>query len=133
MNPSSDQYGIYYCKVVSMLSEPRYLIVITDMDLTPVGTHRKLDDIEWRSFQLRIINKEIKCPEVNYRKYNNGVFDDEINVIKRDTKEQKVIYQCKFNPLTVELLPNKKANISHYPDKSTLEMALDTFNCVIYF
>ena len=116
-----------------MLSEPRYLVVIVETDYNKKGMLSKLDELSWKSFQLRIIPKEIECPEITYNKNNNGVFDDEIYVIKRDTDENKVIYNCKYSPLTVELIPTKKISVTTYPEKSTLESAMDTFQCVMYF
>ena len=94
---------------------------------------KELKDIRWNSFQLRTLVNEVKAPEINYKKENNGVFDDELILIKRDKKENKVMYQCRFNPLIVELLPSKKGSITDYPDQTTLETAMDTFQCVIYF
>jgi len=93
----------------------------------------KLSQLPWMSFQLRMLDKEFNVPEVSYRKENNGVFDDEIMLQKRDAVNKKVIYQCKFNPLTVELIPSKKGSIHDYPDHSTLEAAMDSFHCVLYF
>ena len=116
-----------------MVNEFRYLIITTLPDYLPKGTILKLNELQWKSFQLRVLEKEIPAPETSYSKQNNGVFDDEIILQKRDKLENKVIYQCKYNPLTVELLPNKKGSILDYPDKSTLESAMDTFHCVIYF
>jgi hypothetical protein len=116
-----------------MVSELRYLILITDNDFHQKGTLKQLSKIKWISFQLRVLSKEIAAPEINYKRHNNGVFDDQIQLVKRDKTENKVIYQCRFNPLTVELLPTKKGSIMDYPDQSNLEAAMDTFHCVIYF
>jgi len=133
VNDASEPYALYYARVKSLLSNPRYLIVITESDYAVKGYKQKLSELAWKSFQLRTINKEIVCPEVSYSKENNGIFDDEIILQQRDKLAEKVIYQCKFNPLTVELLPSKKGSINDYPDKSTLEDAMDSFQCVIYF
>jgi len=133
VNDVHDSYSLYYSRVKSMINEFRYLIITTASDYLPKGTIMKLNELPWKSFQLRILDKEIDAPETSYHKQNNGVFDDEIILQKRDKLENKVIYQCKYNPLTVELLPSKKGSIHDYPDKSTLESAMDTFNCVIYF
>jgi hypothetical protein len=132
-NSSSESYSIYYAKVQSMINEFRYLILTTTQDMAQEGTIRPLKELAWNSFQLRILDKEIHAPESSYSKTNNGVFDDEIVIQKRDKIDNKVIYQCKFNPLTVELLPSKKGTIQDYPDKATLELAIETFHCVMYF
>ena len=132
-NEANDNYAVYHARVKSLLSNPRYLIVITESDYAPKGYKQKLNDMQWKSFQLRTINKEIVCPEISYTKENNGIFDDEIILQQRDKLAEKVIYQCRFNPLIIELLPSKKGSINDYPDKSTLEEAMDSFQCVIYF
>ena len=116
-----------------MLAEFRYLIVVTDQDNAPKGTIMTLNDLQWKSFQLRKLSKEISAPEISYKRENSGLFDDEIKLIKRDKEAQKVMYQCRFNPLIVELLPSKKGSVMDYPESSTLETAMDTFQCVIYF
>ena len=116
-----------------MLAEFRYLIVVTDQDQVPMGTNVSLSDLQWKSFQLRTLSKEVKAPEITYKKENNGVFDDDIQLVKRDKTENKVVYQCVHNPLIVELLPTKKGSVHDYPEKATLEAAMDTFQCVIYF
>jgi hypothetical protein len=132
-NDVHDNHSLYYARVQTLLSDPRYIVVISDPDMRPKGTIVSLKDIHWRSFQLRIIEKEIQCPEITYDKTNNGVFDDKIILVRRDKLQEKVIYQCKFNPLTVELLPSKKGSIMDYPEQSTLETAMDSFHCVLYF
>ena len=133
MNDIHDAYGLYYAKVTSMVHENRYLIVMTDKDYEPKGTIMTLQQLPWKSFQLRIIDAEFSVPEISYRKENNGVFDDEIILEKRDKISKKAIYQCKYNPLTVELLPSKKGTINDYPERATLEAAMDSFYCVLYF
>lgn len=132
-NDVHDNHSLYYARVQTLLSDPRYIVVISDPDMRPKGTIVSLKDIHWKSFQLRIIEKEIQCPEITYDKTNNGVFDDKIILVRRDKLQEKVIYQCKFNPLTVELLPSKKGSIMDYPEQSTLETAMDSFHCVLYF
>ena len=133
INDANENYALYYARVKSLLSNPRYLIVITKQDYFPKGYRQNLGELEWISFQLRTLNKEFPCPEVSYRKENNGIFDDEIILQQRDKLAEKVVYQCKYNPLMIELLPSKKGSIQDYPDKSTLEEAMDSFQCVIYF
>jgi hypothetical protein len=132
-NDVHDNHSLYYARVQSMLSDPRYIVVVSDPDMRAKGSIVSLKDIPWKSFQLRIIEKEIQCPEIAYDKTNNGVFDDTIILVRRDKLQEKVIYQCKFNPLTVELLPTKKGSIMDYPEQSTLETAMDSFHCVLYF
>jgi hypothetical protein len=132
-NDTSDSYSLYYARVTCMLAEFRYLIVVTDQDQAPMGTNVSLSDLQWKSFQLRTLSKEVKAPEITYKKENNGVFDDDIQLLKRDKTENKVLYQCVHNPLIVELLPTKKGSVHDYPEKATLEAAMDTFQCVIYF
>jgi hypothetical protein len=132
-NDVHDNHSLYYARVQSLLSDPRYIVVVSDPDMRAKGAIVSLKDIPWKSFQLRIIEKEIPCPDITYDKTNNGVFDDIIILVRRDKLQEKVIYQCKFNPLTVELLPTKKGSIMDYPEQSTLETAMDSFHCVLYF
>lgn len=40
-------------------------------------------------------------------KTNNGVFDEKILLFILNKLKEKVIYKCKFKPLTVELLQEK--------------------------
>lgn len=132
-NPVSDTYSLYYARVYCMLAEFRYLIAVTEQDNLPSGTEMKLHNLRWKSIQLRTLSKEVKAPECSYKKEHNGLFDSEIKLIKRDKTENKVMYQCTSQPLVIELLPTKKGSVHDYPDKATLETAMDTFQCVIYF
>jgi hypothetical protein len=132
-NPVSDTYSLYYARVYCMLAEFRYLIAICEQDNLPTGTELKLHNLRWKSIQLRTLSKEVKAPECSYKKEHDGLFDSEIKLIKRDKTENKVMYQCTSQPLIVELLPTKKGSVHDYPDKATLETAMDTFQCVIYF
>ena len=132
-NEPNESFSLYYARVNCMLAEFRYLIIVLDQDQAPKGTEVPLHNLRWKSFQLRTLAKEVPAPEMTYKKENNGVFDDEIKLIKRDKTANKVMYQCRFNPLIVELLPSKKGSVMDYPDSSTLETAMDTFQCVIYF
>lgn len=132
-NPVSDTYSLYYARVYCMLAEFRYLIAVTEQDNLPSGTEMKLHNLRWKSIQLRTLSKEVKAPECSYKKEHDGLFDSEIQLIKRDKTENKVMYQCTSQPLVIELLPTKKGSVHDYPDKATLETAMDTFQCVIYF
>jgi hypothetical protein len=117
----------------SLLAEPRYLIVISYQDFLPKGTVKKLSELKWESFQSRVLKSELGLEDQSIPKENNGVFDDQITVYKRDKSENKVVYQALNVPLIVELVAGKKGSIVDFPDKATLEGALETFQCVVYF
>ena len=42
-----------------------------DQDQAPMGTNISLSDLQWKSFQLRTLSKEVKAPEITYKKENN--------------------------------------------------------------
>lgn len=133
INSDQDQHSTYAVRVYSLLAEARYLVMITYQDLLPKGTNKLLSDIKWQSFQTRILSLDVNLEEHSLPKENNGVFDNMLTLRKRDTEKNKVIYQCFHNPLMVELLPSKKGSIYDYPNEVTLESAIETFQCVIYF
>jgi hypothetical protein len=133
INTENDQQSTYVVRVYSMLAEARYLVLITYQDFKPKGTTRKLVDLPWISFQTRVLSLDMNLDEHPLPRDNNGVFDNELTLLRRDKEKNKVVYQCFHNPLMVELLPSKKGSIFDYPDKVTLEAAVDTFQCVVYF
>jgi hypothetical protein len=133
VNSLNDQHATYGARIYSLLAEPRYLIVIAYQDFFPKGTTKKLSEIQWESFQTRVLTTDLGLEDQNIPRENNGVFDDQITVFKRDKDQKKVIYQSLNIPVMVELVPGKKGSIVDFPDKATLEGALETFQCVVYF
>ena len=133
INTADDQHATYAARIYSLLAEPRYVLAIAYQDFTPKGTAIRLRDLKWESFQTRVLSSDFGLEDVGIPKENNGVFDDQITVYKRDKEKGKVIYQCLSIPLMVELIAGKKRSIIDFPDKATLEGALETFQCVAYF
>jgi hypothetical protein len=134
MNGASDQHSTYVVKVYSLLAETRYLVIITTQDMLPKYSVRQLRDLKWLSFQTRVMSIDVTLHyEHHLPAENNGVFDDMLVLMQRSKEQNKVTYQCRHNPLTVELIPTKKGSIYDYPDSARLESALETFHCVVYF
>jgi hypothetical protein len=132
-NDAQANHSTYLVRIYSLLAENRYLFLIAEQDFQPRGTTRFLADIKWLSFQTRILSLDVSLEEHAPPKDNNGVFDNKLALRKRDKEAGKVIYQCFDNPLIVELLPTKKGSVHDYPEQVTLEAAVDTFQCVVYF
>jgi hypothetical protein len=80
-----------------------------------------------------VYKTDFQIEEQSIPRENNGAFDDMLTVYKRDKAANKVVYQAHNLPLIVELVAGKKGSIVDFPDKATLEGALDTFQCVVYF
>jgi hypothetical protein len=133
INSADDQCAKYAARIYSLLAEPRHLIVIAYQDFLPQGTVRNLKDVNWESFQTRVLSTDLGLEDQTIPKENNGVFDDTITVYKRDKTQNKVVYHCLNLPLMVELVAGKKGSIVDFPDKATLEGALETYQCVVYF
>jgi len=134
MNGPNDQHSTYVVKVYSLLAESRYLVIITTQDMLPKYTARPLHSLKWLSFQTRVMNLEVALQNEHHLPLdNNGVFDDTLTLMNRSKEQNKVVYQCRHNPLTVELIPTKKGSVHDYPASATLEAALETFHCVVYF
>jgi hypothetical protein len=133
INSPDDQHATYAARIYSLLAEPRYLIVIAYQDFLPIRSVRNLGDIQWESFQTRVLKTDLGLDDQSIPKENNGVFDDQITVYKRDKAQNKVVYQSLNLPLMVELVASKKGSIVDFPQKATLEGALETYQCVVYF
>lgn len=133
INSPDDQHATYAARIYSLLAEPRYLIVITYQDFEPNHTVKRLSQIPWESFQARVLKTDLGLEDISIPRENNGVFDDQITVYKRDKPNNKVVYQCLSIPVMVELVAGKKGSILDFPEKATLEGALETFQCVVYF
>lgn len=133
INDDGANHSKYAVRVYSLLAEPRYLILIAEQDFRPKGATAFLADIKWLSFQTRVLPMDLGLEEHAPPRTNNGVFDNELELRKRDEEGRKVVYQCFPSPLFVELLPSKKGSIHDYPAKVNLEAAVETFHCVVYF
>lgn len=133
INSDTEQHSTYAVRVSSMLSDNRYLLLVTKQDLLPKGTIKRLREIPWECFQARILKIELPVKEYSPPKENNGLFDDKVMLIQRDKENNKVVYQCTYNPLVVELIPRKNGSVYDFAKEATLEDAFETFNCVAYF
>jgi len=133
INSPDDQHAMYALRLYSLLAEPRYLVAICYQDFEREHTVKKLSQIRWESFQTRVYKTDFQIEEQSIPRENNGAFDDMLTVYKRDKAANKVVYQAHNLPLIVELVAGKKGSIVDFPDKATLEGALDTFQCVVYF
>lgn len=130
--------GIYKCVVESMLiaSQKKYLVALVKNDNFPIFERRRLNDINWISFQTRQLSKgedesELKnlpvC-ELPTAK-SKSMFLKEI-ITKYSQNETQIHYMCDTLPVNIILLIADNKNPT-YQEKSTIERALVYFNTVI--
>jgi len=123
--------SFYYAKVGSLLSvEDRYLVAIVENDkLTPTGYGVKLSTLKWKSFQTRTLSSKTKLvlqdiPLVSQMTMN-------ISLFKTENKPDRSVFLTYDSPICVELL--KETENQNHSDTGTLKLALDTFECIVYF
>lgn len=130
--------GIYKCVVDSMLvaSQKKYLVALVKNDNFPIFEKRRLNDINWISFQSRQLGKNDDASELKSlpicelpTSKTKSMFLKE-SITKVSQNETQIQYVCDTIPINIILLTQDNKNPT-YQDKSTIERAIMYFNTVI--
>lgn len=114
----------------NLLKDARYLIALTPEDGIPIGTPKSLSDINWVSFQTRTLTEDWKVPTHKYTDKETGPWNTPIQLHHKDAN-YTYYYRCQY-PIEIALL-TARTSFPNYPDKGTIDKALETFQTVIAF
>lgn len=130
--------GVYKCVVDSMLvaSQKKYLVALVKNDNFPIFERRRLNDINWISFQSRQLGKNeddsdlknLPICELPTSKTKSIFLKESITKVSQN--ETQIQYVCDTVPINIILLTQDNKNPT-YQDKSTIERAIMYFNTVI--
>lgn len=128
-----NNHGMFVAKVHCLLSaQKRYIIAYVDRDMSPNGTHVRLDSLRWDNFQTRTLDEmemPANTPYVQYAPKRIQGLDNAISKI--DASNNSTTYQAVGEfPLTVTMIHPKKMSFN-YQDKGTIVSALETFQTIL--
>ena len=126
-----DKYSLYYAKMNSLCySEDKYIIAIVQQNTLPVGSKQFLINLDWVSFQTRIIDTvSVPIKSQTVKSKISQSITDKISVVRK--KEDRYVYSSTKYPIEIELMFNEKDD--SYASEGTIQSALDTYSCVITF
>lgn len=126
----TDDYSIYMCKLnIYLANTHRYLISIVDRDVYFKGNQVRLSKLNWKVFQTRSLVENHNIEKQTYQPKKIYPFNIEINLSSQD--ELSCNYECKdIQNLNITLIKNKN-NLYDYPQKGTLNSALETYNAIV--
>lgn len=134
---NDDEYSIYICKIYSLLlNENRYLIAITHLDQHPIKKYISLKELEWVSFQARVLNsKEYENMEIIRHSYTiKRSVAYQFSVSKISNNKEMSVYRLSKNEYPIEItLLHTKNNEFEYPNHGSLVSCLETFQTIISF
>jgi hypothetical protein len=127
-----ENHSIYAVRIKSLLSaEQRFLIAIKPKDNFNIGHTLKLKEIDWVSFQTRVLDETYNLSGQQYNIKKAEPYTSSISLINR-TPEASTYNSSLFPNILVTLL-HKKKDSYEYSDKGSLLLALETYRTVITF
>jgi len=127
---NQNRYSIYTAKNTSLLSTThRYITAIVPEDTYFIGTAIPLNDLKWASFQTRAIpdNKDVVL--FSYIPKKVSPYNTPIHVNKKEERYYSYITQT--FPIQITLLKDSETQINTFPDRGTLNSALETYSTII--
>ncbi len=122
-----NSFSIYYAKVGCLLCiEDRFIVVVVPNDGQLIGNHERLSNLNWISFQTRIID-ESPIPHLKAQELQNNNLSHTVSLNSR--LNDRYVYDCDEFPLRIELLLDE--DNANYSEKGTLKTCLDTYMCVV--
>ena len=119
----------YYAKVkIQLLTENRYLIIITPLDKNPIGMSTPMGNLGWKSIQTRILKT----------RYNVGTFiyknSRDLNRYKLVLIKRDIVYTSYYNKelkLKVFVFHTTENNPYEYPDNPSLDAAVEQYQTIL--
>jgi hypothetical protein len=128
------EFSTYYCKIsCGLINIHKYLIVKVKADLYTINAVKKLSELQWESFQTRLLEQNYRLPiHIYTENKRNDLMNYMISLTERG--ENAYLYETSFNgeqvPINVLLLPKGKTGFD-YQQKGTLLVALNTFHTIV--
>lgn len=123
--------SIFVASLHALTESNRYVYVIVPYHNSAVGDVVKLSSVYWESFQTRTMRDRLDVLPQNYPSKTSYILQSPI-VKTEDLSDGRTKYKVRRARLEVQMLKPPRTNQS-YPDISKLDIALQTFNTVVYF
>jgi hypothetical protein len=128
---SDEDDSCVYMAKTSKLTANRYVCVVSNPDVFPIGSTRPMIDLRWRSIQTRTIKDTptVKVNCISYTPKRDFPYDSSIH--STDKNSHRTLYSCDgVSSITITLLhPSESAY--YYSETGALNMALETYNTII--
>jgi len=127
-----ENHSIYGARIKSLLSaEHMFLIAIKPKDNFENGHTLKLKEIDWVSFQTRVLDQPFNLSGHQYSIKKIEPYLTPINLTNRTSEASN--YSCSLFPNIIITLLHKKKDSYEYSDKGSLLLALETYKTIITF
>ena len=123
-----DNISIYMRKTSKLMNKYRYIIVIAVKNEDPLGSSRKLENLEWYSLQTRTLDELHNVPNYSYKPKKYGFPQIKIKRVFKNSTES--VYQADRLPLTVRIFHTRTDTDNQYSDNGTIGAALETFETI---
>ena len=129
---NDNSISIYVTELTFLLNDKRYLVALVPLDRHPIGTNFEMEDLQWISFQTRVLTQNYgNVAKHNYQSKNQYPYDSPIYLKKRE--EEVTTYLSREFPIKISLL-HKSPNLYEFPNKEgQISSALETFQTVVTF
>jgi hypothetical protein len=129
---NENNLSVYACKTVCMLiNKCRYLLTTVPKDSYSIGKKFNLRDIEWVSFQTRVLEGKYNVPSHHFQ--TTTKFPMNSKIIEYSKDENITNYNCEHFRVKVHLLHTRENNIWEYTRIGKLCSALETYQTIITF
>ena len=123
------EYSTYMVKISCMLiNQCRFLVAMVPRDFNQIGTHARLDNLEWKHFQTRLLENIYEVKSHSFTPINTVPYNVELKAT--DMKDEYTTYKPTFYNVSVTLLHPEKQKY-YYPNTGNLNSALETYNCIV--
>ena len=124
-----DEFSVYMtCVKCMIIGTCRYIVVNARNDGLPVGTKRKLSDLNWLMIQTRTMEKNAKTTNHTYMPKTDEIFESQLSITKRTKKYSE--YSCENIPIKVTIFHKKDLEFE-YPNNGNLNSAIEIYNTVV--
>ena len=126
-----DALSVYMAKCAShLVTSHRYIIAMVPTDVMMTGQVIPLRQLSWNNFQTRSLPFKEGEPNIfSYRPKRGGDYDSRISL--QDRSDTYITYKSESLPLVLYTFPQEH-HIT-FPQKATLNMALETYSTMIQF
>lgn len=131
-----NQVSIYMARITSMLAsvEQRYIVAITQRDNKPIGFKTYLNNLEWKSFQTRMLIPDEKIHKIQKHSYNpknGGSILIPVKLKERfNDHTDYYIDNQQYDEIKLTLLHKDTNNKYEYPNTGTIGACLETYRTI---
>jgi hypothetical protein len=123
-----NQY-LYACKVPTLLvKDKKYIIAIVDINKSPKNQTITLDQINWSTLQIRVLDENYDAPIHGYIDKNDEISLSQISIREKNDKMYRYS-SVKLPSLKIYLVFSKNQT-RNFSDSGTLKVAIEMFSTI---